>query len=211
MRLSDSEREVLFLAAGRRSIGGGASPAGATINPAVLRLVDRQPHPCLLIDSAFTVRAYNARAEDWFPWLKGDEPNLMRWAFTDPAARRQLERWDRDWAPGFLAQLRLAYMREPDNAALTQVIHDVMAASDLARWRWQNRPSVDDAGVSVRSVRVDGSGSPLKVEVVACSPLGCSAASMLMLVPVESPQRTGAAAASALGTPSSAAARGCLA
>ncbi|SCF04038.1 hypothetical protein GA0070607_4746 [Micromonospora coriariae] len=75
------------------------------------RLVATQQCPAYIINSAFNIQAWNAQAAAWFPSLPS-EPNLMRWAFGHPAAQRQLDRWEEDWAPSLPAQLRMAHARE---------------------------------------------------------------------------------------------------
>lgn len=185
LRLSDREREVLYrLAVGRVPAGEHKPADPPRISSAMGRFVRSQPYPCMVIDNAFTVRAHNARSESWFPWLRSDAPNLMRWAFTDPSARQQLDRWEEDWMPALLAQLRLAYIRDPENTALAEVIRDIMAVNELVRWRWDNLPSVEDDGTPVRGVRVMA-GAPVKVGILYCSPDGCSGVRMLTMVPIE--------------------------
>jgi hypothetical protein len=185
LRLSDCEREVLYRLAVGRAPAGEQKPADPPqISSAMSRLVHSQPYPCMVVDNAFAVRAHNARSENWFPWLRSDTPNLMRWAFIDPSARQQLDRWEEDWVPALLAQLRLAYIRDPENRALIEVIRDIMAANEMARWRWDNLPSVEETGTLVRGVRVTAA-APVKVGIVSCSPEGGYGIRMLTMVPIE--------------------------
>ncbi|MEU7802755.1 helix-turn-helix transcriptional regulator [Micromonospora arborensis] len=183
LQLSDSEREVLYhLAVGRQPVP--RHRPSAEVSQTMERLVAAQQCPAYIVDSAFNVRAWNVQAQALFPWLTG-EPNLMRWAFTTPAARTQLHRWEEDWAPSLLAQLRMAHAREPDNESLAQVIRDVIASNERARWCWENEPSVTDPGEAVRGIRIPDCDTPVRVELIVCSPLGHPGMQMVIMVAVE--------------------------
>ncbi|MEU1813025.1 MmyB family transcriptional regulator [Micromonospora aurantiaca (nom. illeg.)] len=204
LRLADDEREVLYrLGVGRQPVPragacGETSPAGE-MSRTMERLVAAQQCPAYIIDSAFNIQACNAQARQWFPSLPS-EPNLMRWAFTHPAAQQQLDRWEEDWAPSLLAQLRMAHAREPDNGSLTRVIRDIIASNEQARWCWENKPSVTDPGRAERGVRLPAGASPVTVEVITCSPLGYAGMQMVCMVPVD-PAHAGAAVAAISGRP----------
>lgn len=193
LRLSDDEREVLYcLAVGRQPVprpgdaAGGGLPTGET-SRTMQRLVAAQQCPAFIIDTAFNVRAINQRAAAWFPSLHGPS-NLIMWAFTHPQAHRQLDRWEEDWAPSLLAQLRMAHAREPDNDELTRVIREVIVSNERARWYWENKPSVTDPGRAIRDVRIPDQEAPIKVEVIACTPLAHAGMKMICMVPLEPTQ-----------------------
>lgn len=183
LHLSDGEREVLYsLAVGRQPVP--RLQPSREVSQTMERLVAAQQCPAYIMDSAFDVKAWNAGAGAWFHWLP-TESNLMRWVFTDPAARQQLYRWEEDWAPSMLAQLRMAHAREPDNAALTQLIREIITGNEEARSRWEKNPTVVDAGNGVRGICVSDCDTPVRVEVIACSPLGYPGMQMVIMVPVE--------------------------
>ncbi|MFG3423254.1 helix-turn-helix transcriptional regulator [Micromonospora sp. NPDC048063] len=186
LRLSEPEREVLYrLAVGRQPVRRPRPADAEEVTQTVQRLVSVQRCPAFIVDSTFTVRAWNTQAGSWFPGLILDDANLMRWAFTHPEARRQLASWEEDWAPSLLAQLRMAHAREPNHGALAQLIREVTAGNEHARWFWENEPSVVDTGKAVRGIRILGRSTPIKVEVITCSPLGYPGIKMVILVPVE--------------------------
>ncbi|MEU3455256.1 helix-turn-helix transcriptional regulator [Micromonospora sp. NPDC006766] len=210
LHLNEAEREVLYrLAVCRQPVRRARSARSDEVSRTVRRLVSAQRCPALILDSTFTVRARNTQAEAWFPALIPGNANLMRWAFIRPEARRQLARWEEDWAPSLLAQLRMAHAREPGHRALAQLIREVTAANEHARWCWENEPNVVDTGKAVRGIRIRGEGTPVRVEVITCSPLGHPGLTMVIVVPVEPVD--GAEAVPASTSSASATARDCAA
>jgi hypothetical protein len=69
---------------------------------------------------------YNEEMVALFPWVTAENANVMRWVFTDPDARRRLFRWETEWAPQMLAQMRAELLRQPPNPRLRQVIDEVL-------------------------------------------------------------------------------------
>lgn len=189
LRLGDNEREALYrLAVGRQPVpraGAAGTGLAGEMSRTMERLVATQRCPAYIIDSVFDMQACNAQAAAWFPSLPSAR-NLMRWAFTHPSAQQQLDRWQEDWAPSLLAQLRMAYAREPDNEPLAQVVRDVIASNAQARWCWENEPRVADTGQGARGVLLPDRASPVQVEVVTCAPLGYAGMQMICMVPIDS-------------------------
>ncbi|MEV8088986.1 helix-turn-helix domain-containing protein [Streptomyces nigra] len=80
--------------------------------------------PAYLIDHAWNVIAYNALMARWFPWVREPEANLMRWVLLNPDSRVQLVDW-RKQASLYLAQLRFALFRNPDDPTLQDLLTGV--------------------------------------------------------------------------------------
>ncbi len=104
-------------------------------------LVDAQTtFPAYLIDHAWNVIAYNPLMAQWFPWVREPEANLMRWVLQDPESREQIVDWKKQ-AVLYLAQLRFALFRSPDdptlNALLTGVQHE-----PVCRELWNAGPRI---------------------------------------------------------------------
>ncbi|MFJ2087520.1 hypothetical protein ACIOBK_33685 [Micromonospora chokoriensis] len=185
LQLSAAERSVLYrLATGREPGIRSHVVSGDLGGAAEQRLVDAQRCPSIIVDDAFTAQAHNAEAESWFPCLRSGKPNLMRWAFLDPAARRHLPRWEQDWMPALLTQLRLAFIRRPDNLPLTEIIGDIVAVDDRARLWWEHSPTVEQIGPAIRGIRPSDGASTVMVELVTCTPIDGDGINLLMLIPV---------------------------
>ncbi|GAA4958667.1 helix-turn-helix domain-containing protein [Actinoplanes utahensis] len=138
LRLSSDEKTLLFLlAAGHEPPMAGRHPV-MTATADVRRLLDAQPWPAYIVDDAWDLVAVNDHMREWFPWVAGPETNVMRWIFTAPEARRQLHRWETDWGPQMLAQLRFAHARTPGNERLTEVLAEILHGNADARRFWDH-------------------------------------------------------------------------
>ncbi|MFG6296879.1 helix-turn-helix domain-containing protein, partial [Streptomyces rochei] len=88
-------------------------------------LVDSQTtFPAYLIDHAWNIITYNALMARWFPWVCEPEANLMRWVLLNPESREQIVDW-RKQAALYLAQLRFALFRSPDDPTLNDLLTSV--------------------------------------------------------------------------------------
>lgn len=95
LRLAAAERTYLFELADRRDPEGDSAPADA-IPPAVLASLGTIASPAYLLDRCWNALGWNDQAERLFAgWLDGPgEPNLLRFIFTEPAARTLIHDYD---------------------------------------------------------------------------------------------------------------------
>jgi len=191
LRLNEEERNVLYLyAVGKQPAQRGA-PTTMVLTEPLQRVVRAQPYPAYISDESWDVVAYNEHMANWFPWIAaGYEGNIMRWVFTYPDARQQLHKWETDWAPLMLAQMRVANARQPDNMRLATLIREILERSDFARELWER-------GDSMVYVHPDGDHRQLHlpyhrkvidIELVALSPMRAPGARVMMLLPLDGNQ-----------------------
>lgn len=133
LRLTDHEREHLFQLAGE---GGGEEPdeperllAGVAAVPSLV-----EPNPAYVTGLGYDVLSHNAAAAELFTGITAC-PNLARWMFTDPEARRVLVDWERE-AQDLLARLRAAAGRHPSHPRFVRLVDELHAASPEVRSWW---------------------------------------------------------------------------
>lgn len=203
LRLSDTERDHLFL------LAGGAPPVPgrirSTVRPAVLRLMDRFTDlPALLLDAKCEVLAWNPMAAALLGDLSAipaDRRNIARQAFggahgmagTDPAERERLDR-------ALVSDLRRSAARYPDDPGMRRLIADLRAGSPTFARLWALR-ELDERHDDVKVIRHPELG-PLELEctvlqvhgddqtlLVYSAPPGSPAADALALLRVVGLQR----------------------
>ncbi|MGR6537384.1 helix-turn-helix domain-containing protein [Streptomyces rochei] len=104
-------------------------------------LVDSQTtFPAYLIDHAWNIITYNALMARWFPWVCEPEANLMRWVLLNPESREQIVDW-RKQAALYLAQLRFALFRSPDDPTLNDLLTSVQH-EPVCRELWNAGPRI---------------------------------------------------------------------
>lgn len=140
LQLSGAERAYLFDLAGRRD------PAEPEAHPrpahAALRSVESMGCAAYVLDRRWDIAAANARAVELFlGWgaEEGETPNLLRFLFLRPAARRLIHDWDtRAWR--LVAEFRADCGSRADSPPIRPLIEELTAASaDFARlWRTQD-------------------------------------------------------------------------
>ncbi|MGW6931442.1 helix-turn-helix transcriptional regulator [Lentzea sp. NPDC054927] len=130
--LDRSEKDHLFQIAGRAPAAEveEALPDEVAAVPALL-----QPNPAYIIGATYDVLVHNEAAADLFPALQGENPNFVRWVFTDPQARHALMDWEPE-ARGLLARLRTLAGRHAGEARFTRLIDDLHEASQEVRDWW---------------------------------------------------------------------------
>ena len=101
LRLSRAQRGYLFELAGRHDPERGVEDTAATVPPAVLAAVDAIACPAYILDRCWTALRWNAAAAHLFAgWLHrpcpadGAPPNLLRFVFLEPAARRLIHGYE---------------------------------------------------------------------------------------------------------------------
>ncbi|WP_345020802.1 helix-turn-helix transcriptional regulator [Saccharothrix violaceirubra] len=183
LRLNEDERAMLHLCCTGREPAQQTRPAGA-LSAGLRAVIDRQTWPAYVSDCAWDILAWNAPAQEWFPWIVYEQ-NLMRWVFTYPEARHQLHRWDTDWAPLMIAQMQFAHARLPDNFRLAALIREILACSAEAREMWSATSAVAvHPDGDVRGLCLPDRDEVIRAEIVALSPLRSSDCRLVMLVPV---------------------------
>lgn len=182
LSLDPVETKLLFLLVGKEAPSQFASrtPDG------LQHVLDAQPWPAYISNEAWDVVGANQQLRSWFPGALADVTNVMLWAFTHAEARRYLYRWETEWAPKLLAQLRTAQLRYPDNKRLDAVITEILQVNDDARRLWENPiPSFQLDG-DIRSLDLPSREKPQPVQIVAMEPLRSPGHRLIMLVPVSS-------------------------
>jgi transcriptional regulator with XRE-family HTH domain len=139
LRLDANERNHLFLLAQQQ-------PAPALVqeteivSPALQHFLDQfGSRPAFVSGRRWDVLAWNDAGNAVF----GDhrrltaprERNTIWGIFTNPQARQFVVNWEED-ARHLLAQFRSSYGRHPEDAQLTELIHDLMLASPEFRAWW---------------------------------------------------------------------------
>ncbi|MEW2296414.1 helix-turn-helix transcriptional regulator [Streptomyces sp. NPDC006743] len=105
------------------------------------QFVDAQSNfPAYLIDHAWNVIACNELMVQWFPWVREPRANLMRWVLQNPESREQIVDWHRQ-ASLYLAQLRFALFRYPEDATLQALLESALNDSDC-RELWDAGPRI---------------------------------------------------------------------
>lgn len=151
LRLSDSERERLFLHAGLSAPGPGI--VSTRITPSVQRLLDRLANtPVVVYDAAWNLIVANAPYDALMgetSTLLGNERNaLWRNLLGRGSRTRQTpEEYDEQIAR-LVADLRMTAARYPDDRRLQHLIGDLRAASDRFVQLWE---AVTDSSAAERS------------------------------------------------------------
>ncbi len=120
--------------------GGSAPPPPAeTLAPEVAAIPALlSPAPAYITGATTDVLAWNDAAAQHFPGLLGQPdsgtPNLARWVFLDPAARRTLLDWA-EVAQSVLARLRTNAGRHPGDARFARLATELRDGSaEAAAW-----------------------------------------------------------------------------
>ncbi|GGQ83879.1 helix-turn-helix transcriptional regulator [Couchioplanes azureus] len=184
LRLSPEEKALLFLLATGHEPPARQRSSSIESTAVVQRLLDAQPWPAYINDEAWDLVAYNHHMLTWFPWVAGHENNVMRWVFTYPEARQQLYRWETDWAPQMLAQMRYAHARAPGNTRLTEVLTEILKDKDAERI-WSNPTAYVHPDGDHRSLYLPYHRKVQPIELIALEPLRAPGSRIMMLMPLE--------------------------
>jgi transcriptional regulator with XRE-family HTH domain len=167
LNLDRNETRLLYLlvnkeppASGRRALRGSLAP-----------LLAAQLFPAYLSDPVWDLVGYNEQMRALFPWAAAQNSNVMRWVFTDPDARRRLYRWETEWAPQMLAQMRTELLRQPHNRRLRELTDEILRHSADARDLWEKPFAYFDPDGERRSLYLPGHAEPREVEIHAMEPL----------------------------------------
>lgn len=183
LQLSKAERAYLFELAGRRD-PAVLQPADPEPAQAVLESVRAMQCPAYVLDRRWDVVAYNAHAADLFlNWGRGADsavPNLLRFLFLFPPARRLIADWDaRSWR--LVAEFRADCGRLAETAPLAELVGEMTNASgDFARC-WQSHDVLEREG-GARRFHHPRQGE-LRFEQLTLRPAVRSDLKLVMLLP----------------------------
>jgi transcriptional regulator with XRE-family HTH domain len=173
LRMSDAERLALY------HLATGRPPAPVTPEPEAIkamdadmqRLLDKMlPHPSYISDLAWNVVAHNRPSREIYPWAW--QPNIMRWAFLFPEAREMLVDWKEAWAVPFLAQIRTAFARHPENQQLRSLVEDILNGCPEGQELWERHDFYEHPDGDIRKMRLPhGCGEEVPVRIMALAPL----------------------------------------
>ena len=140
LRLSDDERDHLYLLSGHRPPAG--RPAGAEIRPALRHLLDQlSDAPAQVLSDLGDLLGQNATAEALFGCVcgvEGDGRNLIWSWFTNPLMRASYppEEWQH-YSRTHVADLRAATVRRGGDAASTGLVQRLLASSKEFAELWE--------------------------------------------------------------------------
>ena len=189
LRLSPAEKTLLYLLATGHEPPVRVRESTMKATETLQRILDAQPWPAYTNDEAWDLVAYNQHMQDWFPWVAGHENNVMRWVFTYPEARQQLYRWDTDWGPQMLAQMRFAHARIPGNERLTEVITEILQINEDARRFWDESTTYIHPDGDNRSLYLPYHRKVQPIELIALEPMRAPGSRIMMLIPIDNVQK----------------------
>jgi PAS domain-containing protein len=109
--------------------------------PALQQLADRQlPRPAYVTDTRWDIIACNSAMAEWFPWVRDESANLIRWGLTTQEAREQLVDWPQH-AYTFLAMIRYSRAEHPDEPGLAALSQEVLQ-DPVCRRMWAERTCI---------------------------------------------------------------------
>lgn len=170
LRLSRAERGYLFELAGKRDPEWNQE-LREDVPDAVLACVDAIAGPAYILDRLWTARRWNAPAERLFAgWLdRGGEPNLLRFVFCRPEARRLIVDWE-ERARRVAAEFRAAttsHVEDPERDGLIDELH--RESIDFARF-WRSHGVLKrEGGVRMFNHPTDGPLSYQQVSLTIAS------------------------------------------
>lgn len=112
--------------------GWGARAVTDLVPPTLQRLLDGMPHlPAHVLNERCDLVAWNSTGRALYPYhFDGDqEPNAVRFLFTDPRARTFFRNWER-WSQQGVAFLRSALARHPQDRDLAAFVAELRNTSD---------------------------------------------------------------------------------
>ncbi|CAN7576644.1 helix-turn-helix transcriptional regulator [Phenylobacterium sp. LjRoot225] len=138
LQLTRAERAYLFELAGRRDPAAPAAAAEAP--PGLAEAAARFEGPAYGLDRCWTAVCWNAAAGRLFAgWLDGAEPNLLRYLFLDPGARRLVVDWP-DRARRVIAEFRADFSRSLSDPQMRRLVDGLRGedATFAAMWDEQS-------------------------------------------------------------------------
>lgn len=133
LRLTGAEREHLH-----RLAGGGKTPGESAVEEAAPEVAGVPAllggNPAYVTGICYDVLALNTAAEELLPGI-APGGNIVRWLFTEAAAREVLVDWEQE-ARAVLARLRAIAGRHPDHPRVTRLVAELTEASPEVRAWW---------------------------------------------------------------------------
>jgi transcriptional regulator with XRE-family HTH domain len=148
LHLSPAERAYVFELAGKRDPALPMSAGTMDAPPALVAAVAAVTAPAYVLDRMWRARAWNPAAADLFVgWLDGggDDRNLLRYMFLEPAARSLVVNWE-ERAARLLAEFRLEQGRHLDDAEMNALIAELTQRNDFFRAAWDQQIVVGREG-----------------------------------------------------------------
>jgi transcriptional regulator with XRE-family HTH domain len=188
LQMTSDERSMLFSLAPRRR--GTEAPEEELRESRVIQwALDEITCPAFIIDSAWGVLSFNKPTAEWFPWVHGDRPNFMRWAFTTAEARIVLHNWDTEWGPQLWAEMQYTLARQPENAKLTALIGEILEDSHAARMINERPLDYVNPDGKRRRVKLPVFNNRIHVvEQVVFTPGRAPGSRVMMIVPLDDTQ-----------------------
>jgi transcriptional regulator with XRE-family HTH domain len=185
LRLSDDERNLLFLLAKGRPPKPRERPSTAAVSPTMAKVIEAQPWPAMITDRAWDILTYNAAMARWFPGILRGERNVFLWILGNPTARQQLVDYETVWLPATFHLLRAASAWWPDDKRLSHILDEALRVNPLARklWRTGEPLVILHPDGEHRKVRLPDRGE-VEVEVVAWVPMRADDLLITMLIPI---------------------------
>lgn len=130
LRLSAPERAYVFELTRRRDPAPHSLAEAVTEVPPELGAALRSMSgPAYLLDRLWCARDWNEPAAHLFQgWLGGEERNLLRYVFLDPAAPAFIHDWE-DRARRILAEFRADTAHNPDDLRMKALVQDLQGQS----------------------------------------------------------------------------------
>ena len=139
LNLSPAERASLFDLAGRRDPKTPA-PAATDLPADLLNLPSSFSEPAYLLDSVWTLRAWNKPAADLFVSRIDDaqDRNLLAWVLLSPTARSLSDDWE-ERASRLVAEFRADFNRRPGDPAMGALVDRLIEQSPLFAKLWHSQ------------------------------------------------------------------------
>lgn len=143
LRLSRAERAYLFELAGERD-PAEPTPASNDAPAALIATVGLLDAPAYVLDRQWNALAWNTQAAELFVgWLDGQpdaarERNLLRFTFTEPAARKLIVDWETR-ARRLVAEFRADSIRHLNDGPTRALIDALSAESDEFAHFWASQ------------------------------------------------------------------------
>ena len=147
LHLSGAERDYMFALADRHDPAAPVRPAAVQAPPAIAAAVEALTWPAYGLDPAWYVCCANGAARALFVGLfdAGDQPNLLDYVFTHPAARGLLPDW-RARAARILSEFRRDFGRGVADPRVHMVVDRLCETSAEFAVEWDRQAVLPHEG-----------------------------------------------------------------
>ncbi|RKF19204.1 XRE family transcriptional regulator [Altericroceibacterium spongiae] len=145
--LARAEREYLFALAEREDPADPFAVLPDDAPASIVTLVENVPWPAYGLDPMWNLCCANNQAQTLFTGLfeGADQPNLLRYTFTHPAARELLPDWEKR-ALRVLAEFRRDYGRKHGDPRVQSIVDWLCEKSDVFRMGWGRQTVAEREG-----------------------------------------------------------------